>query len=214
MSSIPSRRVRPLHDNGMPEGPKRITRSPNGAAPPLDYYSGAPDINRFARKRSWGSGFRLSRVLPRPATSLGSSSAQTLRGLRARAQMFKSTSPFGVRIEALFMAKPSKTNPHLQRVVQELREVSRKAGVAIWRDDADRLERSRKNWSEVNLSRLSRYASKGEQIVVPGVVLATGEISTPLTVAAFRASSAARKKIEAAGGRAPTPLGRAAPDPE
>jgi large subunit ribosomal protein L18e len=100
------------------------------------------------------------------------------------------------------MAKPSKTNPHLQRVVRELREVSREAGGAIWRDVADRLERSRKNWSEVNLSRLSRYAAKGEQIVVPGVVLATGEISTPLTVAAFRASGAARKKIEAAGGKA------------
>src|SRR2546427_642716 len=94
------------------------------------------------------------------------------------------------------MAKSPKTNPHLQRVVRELREVSREAGSAIWRDVADRLERSRKNWSEVNLSRLSRYAAKGEQIVVPGVVLATGEISTPLTVAAFRASGAARKKIE------------------
>src|SRR5437762_14198115 len=94
------------------------------------------------------------------------------------------------------MAKTSKTNPHLQRVVRELREVSREAGGAIWRDVADRLERSRKNWSEVNLSRLSRYAAKGEQIVVPGVVLATGEISTPLTVAAFRASGGARKKIE------------------
>ena len=99
------------------------------------------------------------------------------------------------------MAKSSKTNPHLQHVVRELREVSREVGVAIWGDVADRLERSRRNWSEVNLSRLSRYGSKGEQIVVPGVVLATGEISTPLTVAAFRASSAARKKIEAAGGR-------------
>ncbi len=104
------------------------------------------------------------------------------------------------------MAKTSKTNPYLQRVVAELRDVSREAGAKVWRDVADRLERSRKNWSEVNLSRLSRYAAKGEQIVVPGVllatVLATGEISTPITVAAFRASGAARKKIEAAGGKA------------
>jgi large subunit ribosomal protein L18e len=100
------------------------------------------------------------------------------------------------------MAKTPKTNPQLQRVVRELREVSRESGGAVWRDVADRLERSRKNWSEVNLSRLSRYAQKGEQIVVPGVLLATGDISTSLTVAAFRTSSAARKKVEAAGGRA------------
>ena len=112
------------------------------------------------------------------------------------------------------MAKSSKTNPHLQRVVRELREVSRENSAAIWRDVADRLERSRKNRSEVNLSRLSRYAEKGEQIVVPGVVLATGEISTPVTVAAFRASTAARKKIEAAGGQAISLLELAVQNPK
>src|SRR5207247_336102 len=80
----------------------------------------------------------------------------------------------------------------------------RETNAPIWRDVAERLERTRKNWSEVNLSRLSRYAEKGQQIVVPGVVLATGEITTPVTVAAFRTSIAAQKKIEAAGGRAIT----------
>lgn len=112
------------------------------------------------------------------------------------------------------MAKTSKTNPHLQRVVRELREVSRETGAAIWRDVAERLERSRKNWSEVNLSRLSRYATKGDQIIVPGVVLATGDITTPVTVAAFRSSSAARKKIEAAGGRAISLLELAVQNPQ
>ncbi len=112
------------------------------------------------------------------------------------------------------MAKTSKTNPHLQRVVHELREVSRETGAAIWRDVAERLERSRKNWSEVNLSRLGRYATKGDQIIVPGVVLATGDITTPVTVAAFRSSSAARKKIEAAGGRAISLLELAVQNPQ
>src|SRR3990170_713594 len=112
------------------------------------------------------------------------------------------------------MPKTSKTNPHLERVVRELREVSREAGAAVWRDVADRLERSRRNWSEVNLSRLNRYAGKGEQIVVPGVLLGTGEISTAVTVAAFRASAAARKKIEAAGGKAISLLELAVANPK
>ena len=99
------------------------------------------------------------------------------------------------------MAKTPKTNSQLTRVVHELRELSRENGVALWRDIAERLERSRKNWSEVNLSRVSRYAAKGEQLVVPGVLLATGDLAVPVTVAAFRVSAAARKKIEAAGGR-------------
>lgn len=100
------------------------------------------------------------------------------------------------------MAKSSKTNAHLQRVVQELRDLSREQSAPIWRDVADRLERSRRNWSEVNLSRVSRYAAKGDKIVVPGVLLATGTLSTSVTVGAFRASAAARKKVEAAGGKA------------
>jgi len=114
----------------------------------------------------------------------------------------------------VFMAKPLKTNPHLQQVIRELRAVSREMDAPIWRDVAERLERTRKNWSEVNLSRLSRYAAKGEQIVVPGVVLATGEIKTPVTVAAFRTSSAAQKKIEAAGGHAITILELAVQNPK
>ncbi len=100
------------------------------------------------------------------------------------------------------MAKTSKTNAHLTKVVHELRELSRENQAAIWRDVADRLERPKRNWSEVNLSRVGRYAAKGEQLVVPGVLLATGDLTVPVTVAAFRASSAARKKVEAAGGRA------------
>lgn len=112
------------------------------------------------------------------------------------------------------MAKTPKTNPRLQRLVHELRDLSRENGAPIWRDIADRLERSRKNWSEVNLSRLSRYAGKGEQVVVPGVLLATGEIRMPITVAAFRASEAARKKIEAAGGKAVSLLELAVQNPK
>src|SRR5438034_8575338 len=210
MSSIPSRSVRPLQDRGMPEGPKRITRSPNGGRPPFDYYSVSPDISTFAGRRLRRGGLgrrRPGRALHVPTkTRWLFAFSEILRrkprtGKRAP-QMFKLVRSLATVTEALFMAKTSKTNPYLQRVVAELRDVSREAGAKVWRDVADRLERSRKNWSEVNLSRLSRYAAKGEQIVVPGVVLATGEISTPITVAAFRASGAARKKIEAAGGKA------------
>ena len=112
------------------------------------------------------------------------------------------------------MARTPKTNSQLTRTVHELRELSRENGVAIWRDVAERLERSRANWSEVNLSRVSRHAAKGEQVVVPGVLLATGDLTVPVTVAAFRASSAARKKIEAAGGRSLSLLELAVANPK
>ncbi|OGS45326.1 MAG: 50S ribosomal protein L18e [Euryarchaeota archaeon RBG_16_67_27] len=112
------------------------------------------------------------------------------------------------------MDRTPKTNPRLLRLVRELRDLSRDSGAPIWRDVAERLERSRRNWSEVNLSRLSRYAAKGEKVVVPGVLLATGEITVPLTVAAFRASGAARRKIEAAGGKSVSLLELAVQNPK
>lgn len=112
------------------------------------------------------------------------------------------------------MAKTSKTNPRLERLVRELRDLSRENDVAIWRDIADRLERSQRNRSEVNLSRLSRYAAKGDQVVVPGVLLATGELKVPLTVAAFRASDAARRKVQEAGGQALSLLELAVQNPK
>jgi large subunit ribosomal protein L18e len=112
------------------------------------------------------------------------------------------------------MANHPKTNPRLGRVVRELRDLSRENGVAVWRDVADRLERSRRNWSEVNLSRLARYAAKGEQVVVPGILLATGSISVAVTVAAFRTSDAARRKVEAAGGKTVTLLELAIANPK
>ena len=112
------------------------------------------------------------------------------------------------------MAKTLKTNAQLIRVVHELRELSRENGVGIWRDVAERLERTRQNWSEVNLSRVSRYATKGDQVVVPGVLLATGDLTVPVTVAAFRSSAAARKKIEAAGGRSVSLLELAVQNPK
>src|SRR5437899_12686376 len=142
-------------------------------------------------------------------------SSRLVEGIQARGpkRLNRSGLLAGVR-GPVFMAKTAKTNPHLQQVVRRLREVSRETNAPIWRYVAERLERTRKNWSEVNLCRLSRYAEKGEQIVVPGVVLATGEITTPLTVAAFRTSSAAQKKIEAAAGRAITLLELAVQNPK
>ena len=83
------------------------------------------------------------------------------------------------------MAQTPKTNAHLTRVIHELRELSRENQVAVWRDVADRLARSRRNWPEVNLSRVNRNAAKGEQVVVPGVLLATAVFRFPLATIAF-----------------------------
>src|SRR5438445_1219874 len=70
MSSIPSLSVRPLHDSGIPEGPKRITNSPPTKKPPLDYYSGLPDISIFAPARP-SKAFERGRMRQGPRATEG-----------------------------------------------------------------------------------------------------------------------------------------------
>ena len=100
------------------------------------------------------------------------------------------------------MSTPVKTNPDLLRTIAELKALSREHGVGIWRAVAERLEGPKRNWPEVNLSRVARHASRGGTVVVPGVLLSSGAIAIPVTVGAFRASEAARRKVAAAGGSA------------
>ena len=99
------------------------------------------------------------------------------------------------------MANTKKSDPNLVLLIDSLKKESREKGSEIWRDIALRLEKPARNWAEVNLSRLERYANEGDIVVVPGKVLGAGSINKKLTVAAYKFSASAAKKIEAAGGR-------------
>jgi large subunit ribosomal protein L18e len=93
-----------------------------------------------------------------------------------------------------------KTNEALVDLIDQLKAQSRSTGAALWRDVALRLEKSRSNWSQPNLSRLSRHAADEDMVLVPGKLLGSGEVAGKPSVAAFSFSSGAQEKIEAAGG--------------
>jgi len=112
------------------------------------------------------------------------------------------------------MVNKDKTNPNLVLLIRELKMLSNEHEAPIWRDIAKRLEKPRRNWAEVNLSRISRYANENEVIVVPGKLLGAGDIDKPVTVAYYRASEQAVKKLAAAGGRAMTFKQLAAENPK
>jgi large subunit ribosomal protein L18e len=97
--------------------------------------------------------------------------------------------------------RSNKTNPHLLTLIQHLKDAGRTNEACIWRDIALRLEAPARSWAEVNVSRLDMYANDDEVIVVPGTLLGAGEIKKKVTVAAFRASDQAKKKITSAGGQ-------------
>ncbi len=94
-----------------------------------------------------------------------------------------------------------KTNAALVELIDDLKNQSRDTGSALWRDVALRLESSRKNWAQPNLSRLSRHAGDASVVLVPGKLLGSGDVAGKPTVAAYRVSEGARNKIEAAGGK-------------
>ena len=103
------------------------------------------------------------------------------------------------------MPKPTgPTNPVLKRLIRDLRRLSRERKVRIWADLADRLEAPRRIRAEINLGQINRYVEDGETVVVPGKVLASGRLTRRVTVAAFKFSAAAKRKIEESGGRALT----------
>ncbi len=99
------------------------------------------------------------------------------------------------------MSQMEKSNPELKELIIFLKKASKKENVNIWRDVAERLERPRKNWAEVNVSKINRYAENGDVIIVPGKVLGTGLLQKKVTVSAFRFSKSAKEKIESAGGK-------------
>ena len=97
--------------------------------------------------------------------------------------------------------KNRKTNQALISLIEDLKNHSRDNGSALWRDIANRLETSKNNWAQPNLSRLSRHSENKEVIIVPGKVLGSGYLIGKQTIAAFSFSEGAKEKIEESGGR-------------
>jgi len=93
------------------------------------------------------------------------------------------------------------TNPELIKLADFLKKQSRENKARIWRDFAERLVKPRRRRIAVNVSQLSRYTKRNETGAVPGKVLGAGEISHPVTVAAFSFSETAKKKIKAKRGK-------------
>ena len=95
-----------------------------------------------------------------------------------------------------------KIHPELQQLIEKLRHTSAKEGTALWKTVAATLAGSTAKRPIVNISRINLYATDKEVVLVPGKVLATGDLARPVQVAAFRFSKEAKHKIENAKGKA------------
>ena len=88
------------------------------------------------------------------------------------------------------------TNIHLKDLIRELKKLSRKENVNIWRAIALKLEKSSRQRISVNISKIDRYSKDNETIIVPGKVLGTGSLTKKVIVSAFQFSESAKKKLK------------------
>jgi len=97
--------------------------------------------------------------------------------------------------------KNIKTNPILITLIHELKKNADENDAPIWKDIALRLEKSLKNWPEVNLNKISKYTLEKETALVPGKVLSDGDLTKKITIAAWSFSKKSQEKIKKAGGK-------------
>ena len=84
-----------------------------------------------------------------------------------------------------------------------LERAGKKQGAAVWTQGSAALARPALTRVEVNLGRLSSLVTDGAAVFVPGKVLGSGNLQRKkLVVGAFAFSEAAKRKIEAGGGKA------------
>ena len=97
--------------------------------------------------------------------------------------------------------KNTKTNPALIALIHELKRQANENDAPIWKDIALRLEKSSRNWPEVNLDRISKYTGEKETALIPGKVLSTGDLTKKVSIAAWSFSEKSQEKIKKAGGK-------------
>jgi large subunit ribosomal protein L18e len=93
-------------------------------------------------------------------------------------------------------------NPALRGLIEALNTKSIEEDNMFWKSVSLALNRPNRKQFKINLYRLDRSIKPNETVVIPGTVLGGGEIAKPATIAAYKFSAEAKKKIEKAKGRA------------
>jgi len=91
------------------------------------------------------------------------------------------------------------TSLALKKLIADLKSLSTKEKVNIWRTVANYLEDSSRRRREVNVYKINSVVREGEIALVPGKVLSEGELTKKTTVAAFKFSDLAKAKINKIG---------------
>ncbi len=84
-----------------------------------------------------------------------------------------------------------------RKLIRDLWKTKRR----IWKKISKKIAGPRRNRVEANLYRINKKTKKGDVIIVPGKVLANGNLDHQLTIACLNSSKSAIKKIKASGSK-------------
>ncbi len=76
-----------------------------------------------------------------------------------------------------------------------LRRMSNKYEAPIWRRVRELLLKPRRRRVQVNISKLNRYTSEGDVVVVPGKVLGSGDMDHKIVIGAYSYTLTALNKL-------------------
>jgi large subunit ribosomal protein L18e len=96
----------------------------------------------------------------------------------------------------LKMKRTGPTNPELAKLIVELKIASIKNESKIWKRVATELEKPTRQRRHVNLQDINKNSNDGETVLIPGKVLATGELTKQIKVAAWQFSASATEKLK------------------
>jgi large subunit ribosomal protein L18e len=91
--------------------------------------------------------------------------------------------------------KTGPRNLELLKLIKELKGLSRKENVKIWKRVANDLLRPKRIRRKVNIYNIDRYTRDNETAIVPGKVLSMGQLTKKIEVAAYQFSEAAKDKL-------------------
>jgi len=95
-------------------------------------------------------------------------------------------------------------NEQLTSLITELKKTSIEQDVPLWKRVATDLDKPSSQRRIVNLTRLDRYCNDEDVVIVPGKVLAMGELKKKITIAAYNFSGNAAEKIKKSGSKVMT----------
>jgi len=93
------------------------------------------------------------------------------------------------------MKRTGSSNPNLRKLIEELKTLSIKQEVKLWKRIASDLEKPSRMRRIVNLTKLDKNTKDNETVIVPGKVLAKGTLGHQLTIAAYQFSEQAMEKL-------------------